>query len=505
MQCPGCGAPTPPNAANMCVNCIRNEVDITEGIPKQATLHFCRNCERYLQPPGLWVNAQLESRELLTLCLKKLKGLNKVRLIDAGFIWTEPHSKRIKVKLTIQKEVFVNTILQQIFEVEYVVSGQQCDECTRLAAQNTWKAVVQLRQKVEHKRTFLYLEQLILKHNAHKDTTNIKETKDGIDFYYGARGHAIKMVEFLQAVVPMKYKTSEQLISKDIHTSVSNYKFTYSAEIVPVCKDDLVCIPKKLANNFGNINQLLICTRISNSIHLMDVNTLAMADVSTTQYYRYPFNPLGSAKSMIEYYVLDVEPLGPINGKKVLCDVHVARMSDFGRNDEQFIARSHLGAILSPGDTVMGYDLARANFNNDDFDHLNAANLPDVVLVRKAYPARRKKTRQRNWKLQQLGKEVDEMLPRKQEQAKIENDMELFMRDIEEDPEFRSTINIFKNQNNPAAAAPAAPADNDEMTDDDGSEEEFPEISLEEMMDEMAINMDDPDHQGDEDEDMMQE
>jgi nonsense-mediated mRNA decay protein 3 len=188
----------------MCVNCIRNEVDITEGIPKQATLHFCRNCERYLQPPGLWVPAQLESRELLTLCLKKLKGLNKVRLVDAGFIWTEPHSKRVKVKLTIQKEVFANTILQQIFEVEFVVSGQQCDECTRLAAQNTWKAVVQLRQKVEHKRTFLYLEQLILKHNAHKDTTNIKETKDGIDFYYGARGHAIKMVEFLSAIVPMK-------------------------------------------------------------------------------------------------------------------------------------------------------------------------------------------------------------------------------------------------------------------------------------------------------------
>lgn len=267
-----------------------------------------------------------------------------------------------------------------------------------------------------------------------------------------------------------------------------------------MCKDDLVCIPKKLANAFGNINQILICTRISNSIHLLDVNTLSTADVSTTQYYRYPFLPLASAKSMIEFYVLDVEPLGPINGKRVLCDVHVARMSDFGRNDEQFIARSHLGAILSPGDTVMGYDLARANFNNDEFDTINASNLPDVVLVRKAYPARRKKTRQRNWKIQQLGKEVDEMLPRKQEQAKIENDMELFMRDIEEDPEFRSTINIFKQTNVPAAA----PVDNDEMTDNDASDEEFPEISLEEMMDEMAINMDGPDAVHDEDEDMMQ-
>ncbi|KAG1130589.1 hypothetical protein G6F60_004255 [Rhizopus arrhizus] len=481
----------------MCVNCIRNEVDITEGIPKHATLHFCRNCERYLQPPGIWVAAQLESRELLTLCLKKLKGLNKVRLVDAGFIWTEPHSKRVKVKLTIQKEVFANTILQQIFEVEYVVSSQQCEECTRLAAQNTWKAVVQVRQKVEHKRTFLFLEQLILKHNAHKDTTNIKEAKDGIDFYYGSRNQAIKMVEFLNAVVPMRYKTSEQLISKDIHTSVSNYKFTYSAEIVPICRDDLVCIPKKLANNFGNMSRLLICTRISNSIHLMDVNTLATADVSTTQYYRQPFLSLGSAKSMIEFYVLDVEPLGPVDGKKVLCDVHVARMSDFGRNDEQFIARSHLGAFLNPGDTVMGYDLTRANFNNGEFDQLSQTELPDVVLVRKSYPARKKKSKQRNWKLQQLGKEVDEMLPRKQDQARIENDMELFMRDIEEDPEFRANINIFKSQENNAAVQQQEDVE-------DMSDEELPEISLEEMLDEMAIHMDEPDNVQDEDEDMMQ-
>lgn len=29
----------------------------------------------------------------------------QVRLIDAGFLWTEPHSKRIKIKVTIQKEV----------------------------------------------------------------------------------------------------------------------------------------------------------------------------------------------------------------------------------------------------------------------------------------------------------------------------------------------------------------------------------------------------------------
>ena len=98
--------PIPPNPANTCIDCIRNKVDITEGIPKSSSLHFCRDCERYMQPPSGWVKAELESRELMTVCLRKLgRGLSKVRLVDAGFIWTEPHSKRVKVKLTIQKEV----------------------------------------------------------------------------------------------------------------------------------------------------------------------------------------------------------------------------------------------------------------------------------------------------------------------------------------------------------------------------------------------------------------
>ena len=69
---------------------------------------------RYLQPPSTWIACVLESRELLGLCLKRLKGLNKVHLVDAGFVWTEPHSKRLKVKLTIQKEV---SNIRQVFTI----------------------------------------------------------------------------------------------------------------------------------------------------------------------------------------------------------------------------------------------------------------------------------------------------------------------------------------------------------------------------------------------------
>jgi len=104
---------------------------------------------RYLKPPELWVRCSLESRELLGLCLAKLKGLNRVRLIDAGFIWTEPHSKRIKVKLTIQAEVMGGAVLQQVFVVEFTVNGQFCPDCHRVEAKDFWKAAVRNMSSVD--------------------------------------------------------------------------------------------------------------------------------------------------------------------------------------------------------------------------------------------------------------------------------------------------------------------------------------------------------------------
>ena len=42
-------------------------------------VYFCPSPNaRYLTPPSQWVKATLESRELLSVCLKRLKGLTKV-------------------------------------------------------------------------------------------------------------------------------------------------------------------------------------------------------------------------------------------------------------------------------------------------------------------------------------------------------------------------------------------------------------------------------------------
>ncbi|KAI9797448.1 MAG: ribosome-binding protein [Piccolia ochrophora] len=501
--CCNCGAPIDgtSSAGALCYDCVKLSVDISQGIQREATLHFCRDCDRWLQPPSHWLVATLESRELLALCLRKLRGLSKVRIVDASFIWTEPHSRRVKVKITIQQEAFQDTILQQTFEVEYVVASQQCPDCAKSYTANTWRAVVQVRQKVPHKRTFLFLEQLILKHSAHRDTINIREVKDGLDFYFSQRNQAEKFIEFLHSVAPVRTKKSQELISTDIHTSSKSYKFTFSVELLPLCKDDLIALPIKLAKSSGNIAPLTLCFRVGTSINILDPNTLQTADISAPTYWREPFRALADVRELVEFIVMDIEPIGPSKGRFVLAEATVARASDLGSNNTTYFTRTHLGRVLHPGDSVLGYNLTGTNFNNKWFEALEqsssyASRIPDVMLVKKFY-SRKKKNKARNWRLKRMAKDEGELLPKKQDQDKMEQDYELFLRDVEEDEELRSTLALFKAGH--AAGAKPEKMEGVEAEGADGAEEssiadddDVPQIRMEELLDEFdELNMDD--------------
>ncbi|KAJ5371238.1 60S ribosomal export protein NMD3 [Penicillium cataractarum] len=487
--CCNCGAPIDgtASAGALCSECLRNTVDVSQGIQREGTLHCCRDCERWLQPPNSWVVANPESKELLAVCLRRLRGLNKVRIIDASFIWTEPHSRRIKVKITIQQEAFQGTIVQQTFEVEYVVASQQCDDCKKSYTHNTWRASVQVRQKVPHKRTFLYLEQLILKAGAHKDTVNIKEAKDGLDFYFAQRNHAEKMVDFLQSTIPCKMKKSQELISMDIHTSTKSYKFSYSVELIPICKDDLVAMPIKLARQLGNISPLTLCHRVGTSVNLLDPLTLQTADVTSGTYWRSPFKNLADVTELKEFIIMDIEPLGHSTGRYQLSEATVARASDLGSNDTTYYTRTHLGGILHVGDSVLGYHLTGTIFNDDNFEAIEASSqygstIPDVVLVKKHY-ARKKKPKNRAWRLRRMAREYEEEAlagqqtrKQEQEQDRLEQDFEMFLRDVEEDQELRQTLDLYK-------ARRKTDQDHEMDEDSDSGDDEVPKINMDELLD----------------------
>lgn len=468
----------------MCINCLKSKVDITQGIAKQATIFFCRGCGRYQRPP--WVHCELESRELLALCLLKIKNtLKDVKLVDAGFVWTEPHSRRLKVKLTVEKEVMNGLILRQVFVVEYILANQQCPDCQKSYTEHTWNTVVQIRQKgAKHKRTLFFLEQLLLKHNVCEKALSIKEQPDGMDVYWAHKSHAMHMMAFLKSVVPIKEDSAKRLISQDEKSNIKNYKFTFIADIAPICKDDLCLLDPRLARELGGVSPLMLCHKVSSSLHLIDPVTLKFVEVSAGTYWRYPFRAIMSTPQLVDFIVLNVEKVdhalgegfnkhGALRDKLALAEVEVAKASDMGVNDITYTVLSHLGNILKPGDTVRGYDVSNCNLSEATWKQMKDKQVPDVILVRKTYPNRKNRAARRRWKLKHLPKEREGAVKKADELREAE-EYEDFLRDIEEDPELRSKINLYKRKDAAEGKGPAAMA-----TEEDG----FPDVG--ELADEM--------------------
>lgn len=438
-----CGAQIEANALNMCTTCIANEVNIAEGIDLEADLVQCRGCLRF-QPRGKgqqyssatsgWLDCDWESRELMALCLKSVPGLHKAKLMDANFIWTEQHSKRVKIKLTLQREVTNHAVVQNSCVVTFVIHSVKCPDCTKKYHNNTWRALIQIRQKADHKRTFLRLEQVILKHNAHQHAIGITSVKEGMDFYFGTKSTAERFLHFLSSHVPMRHKSSSKLISENVHNATANLQTTYSVELSPICKDDLLVLPSKFAQSCGNISPVVLCARTTAMIHLLDPYSGQRGELSCDKYWKVPFLPLESSPSLVEFIVLDVEPV--VDAKKaahmpqkdsklVLADIEVARESDFGVNDTTFFVRSHLGAVLSAGDTVKGYDLTTSNFGTQHVRSLKNGELPDIVLVRKIFPRESQQKTKKNTKLKTLGAHRRGKVS-KSEAARLEQEFEAF-------------------------------------------------------------------------------
>lgn len=534
--CCECGDPIEPNPANMCVNCLKSNTDITSHIPRQGAVNHCKGCGRWLSDNkniNSWVEAGRESKDLLAILLNKIKPTlgKETKLVDANFIWTEPHSKRLKLRIAIQQEVQHGAILDQPLEIEFIEAGGMCNDCHRMEAKDFWKCVVQVRQKRSHKKTFLYLEQLILKHNVHKNCVKITSCGDGLDFYFAEKQSKRKFVEFLQAVMPIKWSESQKLISHDVHTQTYNYKYTTLVELPHVSKDDIICLPKIVSAKNGNIGPLVMCQRVTQTVHLVDFLTLDHIEVQKDAYWRNPFFPVTDKFPLKTYMVMGVEPLTPpktagIKSKKhELAEMWIVNVENLGSADESnwLHARTHLGQLFNCGDLCLGFDVQNSNVSEVSYDAYRHKqgdeNLPDVIIVKKCYGSNFKRHKKREWKVKRLdiqeGNEDDNAsqigdnaVPahyenqkpekekymkknnnKKTQHLKDEKEQELleFYNELEEDQELRGKVQIFKDQNkiernvNQPEMGLETDTEGEELADD------LPEISLAEMLDDLEL------------------
>lgn len=483
--CPLCGLSMESNAANRCGNCVRNEIDLQGEIKPSRPLIQCKQCFHWQAKSKHWVAAELESRELLALVLKFVPGLHKggsgprggdgpMEVVEAGWIWTEPHSKRLKLKLTVRKEVLNGVMVQQRVQAEFVVrtiqvkgrgerskgkearvdsspsmacSGYssclenpkpvfflhnppfsllippQCDACALSYTEQAWKAVCQLRQRVTHKRTFFFLEQLLLARKMESKILDMELTRHGMDLYFGDKNTALQFLAFLQTAVPMRSKTTRKLIAEDRQNNVHRSQWSMSVDIVPLCKDDLCFLPP----GGGGVQGLVLVSRVTAVVQFLDPLTLKTGEMTAAKYWKAPVECLMQSGDLIPYEVLDVELIRPRRGegkggrdkgqreagypeggngpsrKWQLAEVEIIKSSDFGVRDVTHRVVSHLGHLLAVGDTVLGYDLGTATALGEREGGWRGMKHepPDVVLVRRVDVEKKGAKRERR-RLQRL-------------------------------------------------------------------------------------------------------
>ena len=428
-----CGVSMDANREGICEACAKKNIDITVGITKTASLTYCRTCDRFKRPP--WIKVERESQDMMNLCLSKIKGLNKVQVIDSSFVWTEPHSKEIKVKITIQKELN-KSLISTSFIITFKEDWTQCEDCKKTFTPHIWRAVVQLRQKVNHKRTFLFLEQVILKHKAQSKALNIKEHPEGVDFYFSNRAQANSFCSFIHEFLPCQSKTSRQLISVDEKSNEAEYKESFRLEIAPICQDDLVILNEDNYKKLGSIGPVLLCYKQIKSLKFIDPITFETLDLDNNTYWRYELKSYIDRKCLSEFLILSVEEeidykklaekdkstriiKKIVNNKKQkvkkmeldndsninitlnetknsiksnmtnsskymerlekkleekkikIVNVKCIRNSEKEENKEIIETRSFLGRKMHPGDIYYGYDLTRINLSDENEEFLS--------------------------------------------------------------------------------------------------------------------------------------
>ncbi|CAD2215828.1 nonsense-mediated mRNA decay protein 3 [Angomonas deanei] len=293
-----------------------------------------------------------------------------------------------------------------------------------------------------------------------------------------------------------------QLVSHDSKNNTAVQHYTYSLEIAPLCREDLVLLPYNdyYLRSLGGMGPLVLVYKIFSSIVFLDPKTLQAGEITGSLYWKKPFSPLMTSRQMTEFYVLECQLLPKTNGKYQLGIATVCLSSEVGEGRE-WIVQTHLGALLNPGDLVMGYLLDSQVFNNDDLEknHYKPEQLQDIVLVRKYFPAQKARRNKRMWRMKKLdvvtaqggsvgvGKQGTKGVRGNAGENQYDDEAE-FEDEVERDPELRKDVAVYKlMQDEIEARKTKQHAEGDADDEDEWEDDDAPEIPLEELLDELNI------------------
>ena len=126
-----------------------------------------------------------------------------------------------------------------------------------------------------------------MKHNAQAQCIGIKEEYggQGLNFQFKHRSHATRLVQFIGDNFLERDQHARQLVSHDEQSSTYHYKYTFKVDLAPVCRDDLVILPKALSRLLGGIGPMVLVYKISKFVHILDIRTMQTFEIDEKYYF----------------------------------------------------------------------------------------------------------------------------------------------------------------------------------------------------------------------------
>ena len=284
ISCPECGVPTiARDDGFLCLDCVRATYDWRAPLeahlkkhPKLLTLRRCTGCERVETTAAnkkerRWERAERDTDELLAVLLRRVKaqlfgkkaldlvdGLSAglkagdpLALRDARLVWTEPHSRRLKLEVDV-----AHASVRQRLLLEFVEERCKCADCAGEARERRnrkmgkgggdFGARVQIRAHGGScARTMRSLEDAIRaigKTGLAFGAARLPRGK-GLDVDFAQEKDGDRFVDELRRAgrAPLRVASkTRKLVTHDPKANTVEYQKTILLEVPPISKWDLV-------------------------------------------------------------------------------------------------------------------------------------------------------------------------------------------------------------------------------------------------------------------------
>lgn len=288
-----CGVVIEPNSSSMCLDCFQKEAFT---IPMKYDIFQCDKCLKFHVKLQQWLCCELLSDELLTLCVKRIVGsLEGVTVSNVSWVSGKSASNILNISLDAEQNIADQVIYRKELHVEVVIKNKQCLECSREGAEPSFGAVVQIRQRVSHKKTLASLETDIRSNEEFNVLLkDMKLQSEGFDVYCRSKGQAERLVNFVRERYPSRTRANNHA---DRHEAATQM------DLVPLGIHDVVITPSDIT---GKVDVMLVIG-FSACLHLMNpFHGARQTVVKSSRYFSRPFTTLVTSCCLIRFIVLNV-------------------------------------------------------------------------------------------------------------------------------------------------------------------------------------------------------